>query len=63
MSPEAAAYYQDLFTKVFNSKEWQNYRTKKKLQGEALSGDKLMAYWKHENDVHRDMLKEMGAIK
>ncbi len=63
MSAEAAAYYQDLFTKVFNSKDWQNYRTKKKLQGEALSGDKLMAYWKHENEVHEGMLKEMGAIK
>lgn len=63
MSADAAAYYQDLFTKVFNSKEWQDYRVKKKLQGDALSGDALMAYWKHENDVHRGMLKEMGEIK
>ncbi len=63
MDPEAAKYYQDLFTKVFNSKDWQNYRTKKKLQGDALSGDALMAYWKKENEVHRGMLKEMGEIK
>jgi putative tricarboxylic transport membrane protein len=63
MSPEAVAYYQDLFKKVFNSKEWQDYRTKKKLQGDALSGEQLMAYWKKENEIHHDMLKEMGEVK
>lgn len=63
MDPEAAKYYQDLFQKVFNSEDWQNYRKKQKLQGEALTGDALMAYWKKENDVHRAMLKEMGEIK
>lgn len=63
MSADAAAYYQDLFTKVFNSKEWQDYRVKKKLQGDAMSGDALMAYWKNENEIHRGMLKEMGEIK
>ncbi len=63
MSKEAAAYYQALFKKVFDSKDWQAYRQKNSLQGEALSGDKLLAYWKRERDVHRTMLKKMGAIK
>jgi len=63
MSKEAAAYYQDLFTKVFNSAKWQEYRTKKSLQGDLLTGDALMSYWKKERDVHEVMLKEMGAIK
>ncbi|MBU2581435.1 MAG: tripartite tricarboxylate transporter substrate binding protein [Alphaproteobacteria bacterium] len=63
MSADAAAYYQDLFTKVFNSQDWQAYRKKQKLQGDALSGDALMAYWKNENEIHRGMLKEMGEIK
>ena len=38
MSKEAAAYYDQLFTKVFNSDEWQTYRKSKALVGPALSG-------------------------
>ncbi len=63
MSAEAAAYYQGLFKKVFESDEWQTYRKKKALQGDALSGDALMSYWKKERDVHKVMLQKMGAIK
>jgi tripartite-type tricarboxylate transporter receptor subunit TctC len=62
MDPEAAAYYQGLFKKVFDSEEWQTYRNKKSLQGDMLSGDALMSYWKNERDVHKVMLKKMGAI-
>jgi len=63
MSKDAAAYYDKLFTKVFNSAEWQGYRKKKALVGPALSGSKLMDYWKNEREVHRKMLIKMGAIK
>jgi len=63
MSQEASAYYQELFKKVFNSKQWQTYRSKKSLQGDLLQGDALMSYWKKERDVHEVMLKNMGAIK
>jgi putative tricarboxylic transport membrane protein len=63
MSKEAADYYQKLFTKVFNSKKWLDYRTKKSLQGDLLTGDALMSYWKTERDIHEVMLKKMGAIK
>ena len=48
---------------MFNSPKWQDYRTKKSLQGDLLTGDALMSYWKKERDVHEVMLKEMGAIK
>jgi len=63
MSKDAEAYYIDLFTRVFNSAKWQEYRTKKSLQGDLLTGDALMSYWKKERDVHEVMLKNMGAIK
>ncbi|MFT7674262.1 MAG: putative tricarboxylic transport membrane protein [Gammaproteobacteria bacterium] len=63
MSAEARVYYEDLFTEVFNSKKWQEYRTKKSLQGDLLTGGGLMNYWKRERDVHEVMLKKMGAIK
>jgi putative tricarboxylic transport membrane protein len=63
MSKEAAAYYQDLFRKVYNSPQWQDYLAKKSLQGEFLTGDALMAYWVKERDVHETMLKNMGVLK
>lgn len=63
MSKEAQAYYTDLFTRVFNSAKWQEYRTKKSLQGDLLTGNALMSYWKNERDIHEVMLRDMGAIK
>lgn len=62
MSKEAQAYYTDLFTRVFNSAKWQEYRTKKSLQGDLLTGDALMSYWKRERDVHEKMLMKMGVL-
>ena len=62
MSKDAEAYYVDLFTRVFNSDEWQTYRKKKSLQGDLLTGQKLMDYWKNERDIHKIMLIKMGAI-
>ena len=63
MSKEASAYYQELFTRVYNSPKWQQYISKKSLQGDLLAGDALMAYWMKERDIHEVMLKKMGAIK
>ena len=62
MSADAEAYYVKLFTTVFDSPEWQTYRTKKSLQGDLLTGQKLMDYWKQEREVHKNMLIKMGAI-
>jgi tripartite-type tricarboxylate transporter receptor subunit TctC len=62
MSADAQAYYTDLFTRVFNSEEWQTYRTKKSLQGDLLTGQPLMDYWLNERDIHEGMLKKMGVI-
>jgi len=62
-SKEAAAYYQGLFKKIFNSKEWQGYMKKKSLQGEFLTGDALMSYWLEQKDVQKGILMKMGVIK
>ncbi len=62
MSKEAQAYYTDLFSKVYNSDKWQKYLKDKSLQGDLLTGDALMDYWKREREVHRKMLIKMGAI-
>jgi len=63
MSKEAEAYYRKLFAQVYSSDEWQGYMAKKSLQGGFLTGKGLMDYWLNEKEVHRGMLKKMGAIK
>ena len=63
MSKGAASYYQGLFKKIFNSKEWQGYMKKKSLQGDFLTGDALMSYWLREKAVQKALLQKMGAIK
>jgi len=63
MSKGSASYYQGLFKKIFNSKEWQGYMKKKSLQGDFLTGDALMSYWLREKAVQKAILMKMGAIK
>jgi tripartite-type tricarboxylate transporter receptor subunit TctC len=63
MSKEAAEYYRGVFKTVYDGKEWQDYMKAKSLQGEFMTGDALMKYWKVQKDVHEAMLKKMGAIK
>ena len=62
-SKEAAAYYQGLFKKIFDSSEWQGYMKKKSLQGGFLTGDALMKYWLVQKEVQKGILMKMGAIK
>ncbi|MFQ5468462.1 MAG: hypothetical protein ACE5DS_10055, partial [Kiloniellaceae bacterium] len=62
MSADAAAYYQDLFRKVYDSEEWQAYKKKKSLLGDFLTGGALMDYWKKERDIHREILKNIGEL-
>jgi tripartite-type tricarboxylate transporter receptor subunit TctC len=62
MSAEAEAFYRDVFQKVYDSAEWQEYMKQKSLQGEFLTGDALKAYWERELAVHKAMLQKMGAL-
>ena len=63
MQDEAYAFYRDVFKKVYDSAEWQEYKTKKSLLGEFITGDDLVDYWKVNNETHRKMLTEIGEIK
>jgi len=63
MSAEATAFYTELFTKVFNSTDWQAYKKKQSLEGNFLAGDGLVSYWDTQIKRHRDILKASGAIK
>jgi tripartite-type tricarboxylate transporter receptor subunit TctC len=62
MSPEASAYYTELFTNVFNSADWQAYKSKQSLMGEFMAGDELKAYWNTQRSRHEGILKASGAI-
>lgn len=62
MREEAQAYYRDLFKKVYDSPEWQNYMKKKSLQGEFMTGSALQDYWKRELENHKVMLKQIGEL-
>lgn len=64
MSAEAQAYYIDLFKKVFDSKEWQDFCASDGIFcDEWLSGGDLAAYHQTEKAKHMDLLKGMGLIQ
>ena len=63
MSDEAADFYREVFTKVYNSDEWQEYKMKKSLLGDFISDCELKVYWKQEIANHRTLLTEIGEIK
>jgi len=62
MSDGAAAYYSDLFTKVYASDAWQKYKSDKSLMGDFMAGDDLKAYWDTQRTRHEGILKASGAI-
>ena len=62
MSADAAQFYRDVFTKVYQSSEWQEYMSSKSLLGEFMTGDELVGYWQVENENHRKLLKQIGEI-
>ena len=63
MSDEALAYYTDLFAQVYDSAEWQQYKSDKSLLGEYTSGGDLEDYWQVQRDRHEVILKASGAIQ
>ncbi|MCY4542392.1 MAG: tripartite tricarboxylate transporter substrate binding protein [Rhodobacteraceae bacterium] len=62
MSDDAQAYYTGLFESVYNSAEWQEYKSDKSLLGDFLPGDALRDYWGVQRDRHETILRASGAI-
>ena len=62
MSPEAAAFYQDMFRKIYESDEWQRYMQDKSMYAPYIAGDELKAYWIRERAVHDAILRQVGEI-
>jgi tripartite-type tricarboxylate transporter receptor subunit TctC len=63
MSDDALAYYTDLFSKVYRSADWQDYKSTQSLMGEFMTGDPLREYWDMQNARHKVILKASGDIR
>lgn len=59
MSDEAAAYYRDLFGKVYDSAEWQAYLTSESMSPMVMDEAQTRAYWTTQVANHRKLLSEM----
>ena len=60
MSPEAAAYYQDLFKTIYETDEWQEYMASESLSPLWMDAEEQMAYWETQVARHEELLAKMG---
>ena len=60
MSDEAAAFYQDLFSKVYESTEWQEYMKSESLEGLPLDPAEQKEYWATQVENHKELFAAMG---
>lgn len=60
MSAEAAAYYQDLFKKIYETEEWQGYLQSESLSPLPMDADQQKAYWETQVKRHTELLKSLG---
>jgi putative tricarboxylic transport membrane protein len=58
-SPEAAAYYQNLFQTIYDSEEWQAYMESESLSPLPMSPDEQKAYWQQQIERHKELLATM----
>jgi len=59
MSDDAAAFYRDLFGKIYDSQEWQDYMKSESLEPLPMDAGKQKEYWKTQVVRHSELLKEM----
>lgn len=60
MSDEAAAYYQDLFTQIYESEEWQGYLESESLSPLWMNADEQRDYWALQVENHKKLLAALG---
>ena len=60
MSDEAAAYYVDLFTQVYETEEWQGYLESESMSPLWMSPEEQRAYWATQVETHRTLLAALG---
>ena len=60
MSDEAAAYYRDLFTKIYETDEWQGYLESESLSPLWMDAGEQRSYWSLQVENHRQLLAALG---
>jgi tripartite-type tricarboxylate transporter receptor subunit TctC len=61
MSDEAASYYQDLFTRIYETEDWQGYLESESLSPLWMDADEQRAYWQQQVDNHRRLLAALAG--
>ncbi|MGP3696093.1 Bug family tripartite tricarboxylate transporter substrate binding protein [Rhodobacter sp. NSM] len=56
MSEEAAAYHREVFTRIYESDEWQAYLESESLSPLWMNADEQRAYWEKQVENHRKLL-------
>jgi tripartite-type tricarboxylate transporter receptor subunit TctC len=60
MSEEAAEFYRNVFTQVYESEEWQGYMASESLSPLWMDADQQRAYWTTQVETHRELLAALG---
>ena len=60
MSADAAAYYQEVFSKVYHSKAWQDYMTSQSLAPLWMNTAEQKAYWQTQIKNHEKLMKMLS---
>jgi tripartite-type tricarboxylate transporter receptor subunit TctC len=60
MSAEAAAYYREIFGKVYDSEKWQGYLVSESLSPLVMDEAETRAYWSTQVQNHRTLLSELN---
>lgn len=60
MSDEAAAYYRDVFQRVYEGEAWQTYLVSESLSPLPMNEAETRAYWTTQVENHRALLAEVG---
>lgn len=61
MSEEAATYYRDLFTQIYESEEWQNYLVSESLSPLWMDAEEQRDYWTRQVENHRELLARIDG--
>ncbi|MEM9970708.1 MAG: tripartite tricarboxylate transporter substrate binding protein [Pseudomonadota bacterium] len=61
MSDEAAAYYREVFGKVYEGEDWQGYLASESLSPLPMDESETRSYWSTQVQNHRDLLAEIDG--
>jgi tripartite-type tricarboxylate transporter receptor subunit TctC len=61
MSEEAAGYYRDLFTRIYESEDWQGYLESESLSSLWMDAEEQRAYWDTQVERHRELLSQLDS--